>query len=726
MSGMKNDHANPRATIAFVIYYPFQFYVYKNVYQELKDEAEFIIDLGPFLPNKQPDDVRTQIEALLKKNNASYRILHHEDYFYPRYIERFLNQYSVLVSVWQRGCMTREVAYAKKRVHMTYGAGKELTTFDLNKVRFDLILAYGEYDHAFYTTLTHSVIIGNPKFDDWFRKKVNYLPDVEKRLKSERKTILYLPTHSDLSSIRELAAPLTALTDAYNVIVKLHYYTPREEPHLLALLTHPSLIVVYDDTDILPLLHAADVVVSDNSSAIFDAMLAGKPVIATDFLDAAYLEGEHKNIRTYRRGLVSALTYTDSIEQRVKRDGTVYRIKKPDELALRIESVLDNDSAREKRDALAMQLFSFREGTAGERAAQAIRALVTGEVLQKRFMYHALNHYTTQTLRRPFLFENKMTETKTHSETFTIFWIDEGTEEPEAPRLSIRALGELDYPDGMHEMVLVSPRAIDGTDIFPKNPNITIRQVQLQQGETLGSALSREVERSKGTVIAFTTSACITPVDWLKKLQSAYGRYPAIAGAGGYVITQKEHYSYADEIQYYRLGKLLGVEREPRFLFSLYEVTSRLLYQNPAGNLQNMSYKKDGVAIDSRIRTMQELQLHLKVAALTIGPLCFLPLPVTRVTARSLKRCIKDAFEEGVLNRIARNAIQSTGSFRTYSLFLVVYESFALTRMYRDVRYGATAFLLGMARWGGEVSGRFLIFSQKAEREFRETFLQNR
>ena len=58
------DTDTAHATIGFVIYYPFQFYVYKNVYRHLMDRAEFIIDLGASMPNRQTDDVLPAIEAL--------------------------------------------------------------------------------------------------------------------------------------------------------------------------------------------------------------------------------------------------------------------------------------------------------------------------------------------------------------------------------------------------------------------------------------------------------------------------------------------------------------------------------------------------------------------------------------------------------------------------------------------------------------------------------------
>jgi len=391
---MTSEKRNPNATIAFVIYYPFHFYVYKNVYERLKNDAEFIIDLTLFFPTKQADDVLPAIMQLLDAHGASYRVIGYDDRYDRARLTQVLAPYEVLVSVWLRGCINLPIASTKKRVHMTYGVGKELTTFHLNKMAFDLILAYGAYDHAFYSLITHSVIIGNPKFDEWFIGTVPSVPEsVIKFCDQGKKTLLYLPTHSDLCSIAELAEALCRLVQEYNVIVKLHYYTSREQPELVDLLQkQETMLILEDNVDLLPLLKKADVVVSDNSSAIFDAMLADKPLIVTDFHDASYLDVTHRASRKERRGDVGALTYSGSIEQRIKRDGTVDTIQSSDQLADAIHTILANDSKREKRTALAKHLFSFRDGQAGKRGALAIRELMQHGAPERPFLYHALRH----------------------------------------------------------------------------------------------------------------------------------------------------------------------------------------------------------------------------------------------------------------------------------------------------------------------------------------------
>ncbi len=82
-----------RARIGFVIYYPFQFYVYKNVYQELKQDAEFIIDSCFPFPHEQQNQLIHDIVELLKKHKARYRLLRIEDYRHATYLRHFFQSY---------------------------------------------------------------------------------------------------------------------------------------------------------------------------------------------------------------------------------------------------------------------------------------------------------------------------------------------------------------------------------------------------------------------------------------------------------------------------------------------------------------------------------------------------------------------------------------------------------------------------------------------------------
>jgi CDP-glycerol glycerophosphotransferase (TagB/SpsB family) len=129
-----------------------------------------------------------------------------------------------------------------------------------------LILSYGKRDHELFSYYTKSVIIGNPVFDDWFNNSldVEQIKDIKSRINQRKKTILYLPTHSDLSSIDLFFKELVRLKDSYNIIVKPYYLTLREELEKIKLLEKNNFIVYRDSFGLLLLLKIFDMVISDN------------------------------------------------------------------------------------------------------------------------------------------------------------------------------------------------------------------------------------------------------------------------------------------------------------------------------------------------------------------------------------------------------------------------------------------------------------------------------
>ena len=390
------QNPNPNAKIGFVIFYPFQFYVFKNVYKHLADEAEFIIDGGRFFPSPPPPGLLTDCEALLMNHGVFFRVLHCQDYKQPAYLADFFSPYKALVSLWMSGCIS--IAQTKKirKVHMNYGAGKELTMFGSHCKDWDLYLCLGPRVYDIIRLYTWAETVGYPKFDDWFNNEFddNFLTEFGKKLNPSKKIILYLPTHGDLSAINDLTDELIKLDETYNVLVKLHYYTSYEEPERMEKLKHSKIMLFSDETDLLPLLKITDVAVSDNSSAIFDAILADKPVVVTDFLSKHYLDVGHKRLRSFRfRFPEGALTYSQSIEQKIKKDGSVIAIKNPSEFQAAIKQALaDSQYFKDARKKLREEIFAFSDGKCGKRAAAAIKKLVVlKELPEKPILYHIFN-----------------------------------------------------------------------------------------------------------------------------------------------------------------------------------------------------------------------------------------------------------------------------------------------------------------------------------------------
>lgn len=387
------DDPNKQAKIGFVVFYPFHYYVYKNVYKHIRDEAEFIIDLGAFFPTEQPVELAENMVRLLQKENVNFRILYFQNYLEKDGLERFLSKYETLVSVWMRGCIVHPGVKEKRKVHMTYGASKDLVTYAVGKRIYDLVLSYGKRDYDIFSMYTAAEIVGNPKFDDWFNGNFDseLLENLSRHFDKNKKTILYLPTHGDLSSIDELADELKKIAGLYNTVVKFHYYTPREEPERIKKLQHPDITAFRDDTDLLSLLKIADLVISDNSGAIFDAILADKPLLVTDFLSKEYLDIEHKKPKYYRRGIARVLTYSGSIEQKIKQDKLIAKIENPSQLQEGIRQALKDDKHfKDERKKLRDWLFSFQDGNSGKRAAAAIKGLIGKELPERPLFYHLL------------------------------------------------------------------------------------------------------------------------------------------------------------------------------------------------------------------------------------------------------------------------------------------------------------------------------------------------
>ncbi len=392
--------------IGFVVYYPFQWFVHKNVFNELKEYAEVIIDLRPHSTRFAGSHLKS-IEDLLKKNNVKYRILEYDDYGNHSYLESFFAEYSALVSLWESGCMRIKETSHLKKICLTYGSGKELTMVRKTRAVYDLILAYGDRDSKLFSLFTTTKIVGNPKFDDYFNNifDEDLIKELNDKLDKKKKTLLYLPTHSDLCSIDVIAPELIKIKNKYNIIVKLHYYTVQEYPEFESLFIDNKIITYKDDTDLITLLKLTDIVLSDNSSAIFDAILADKKLLITNFLDQNFLDEEHKKIKILKRGIAGASTYSGSIENQIKQNKMVETLEDPADLESKLNGIFELDNYKESRMKVKEELFTYRDGKSAKRAAEEIMNLLNGKTVStKGIMYHA--NLNTENLSSKFYSNN--------------------------------------------------------------------------------------------------------------------------------------------------------------------------------------------------------------------------------------------------------------------------------------------------------------------------------
>jgi hypothetical protein len=219
--------------------------------------------------------------------------------------------------------------------------------FFVNRRRLQNFIAAGAIDG----TSTAPRLVGMPKVDclvDGSLKRDHILAGLG--LDPGRPTILYAPTWSASSSLNLMGLELVEglLARSWNVIVKLHDRSRDLRPFysggidwaakLGALMAGRS-GVLPAEADICPFLAAADVMITDHSSAGFEYLLRDRPLVRIHV--PALLEGSNIS-QEYVRLLADA---AQSVED-------------PREALRAVERALDDPSSRSaSRRAVAAELF---------------------------------------------------------------------------------------------------------------------------------------------------------------------------------------------------------------------------------------------------------------------------------------------------------------------------------------------------------------------------------
>lgn len=139
---------------------------------------------------------------------------------------------------------------------------------------YDAILCYGDYEADILNVYSDTFVVENSKYRNYRRKQ-----NVDKS-NLQKPTLLYLPTYGDISSIDSIIDIISGLKNDYNVIIKLHHGTSylKNETRRLEKLREITNGIYDQNTKLIELLEKADVVLSDNSGAIFEAVYGKVPV----------------------------------------------------------------------------------------------------------------------------------------------------------------------------------------------------------------------------------------------------------------------------------------------------------------------------------------------------------------------------------------------------------------------------------------------------------------
>jgi len=180
-----------------------------------------------------------------------------------------------------------------KKVFLEHGIGTKSTSFYPLVKEVDIYLVEGEQKYNTIASLypyfkDRLHIVGYSKFDDIVNldnakllKKYN--------LDSSKKTILYAPTFFP-SSIEKMPLNFPADFSECNIIIKPHYFTyeSKKYKNQLKRLEHWAKfanvkVLGVEEYNITPLLAISDVMISDESSAMFEFAMLNKPVISNRY-----------------------------------------------------------------------------------------------------------------------------------------------------------------------------------------------------------------------------------------------------------------------------------------------------------------------------------------------------------------------------------------------------------------------------------------------------------
>lgn len=139
-------------------------------------------------------------------------------------------------------------------------------------LHYDGVLLYNYEESEYLSAYCKTFLIGNLKFKN-FSKKQNDM--------GNKKRILYLPTYGKSSDIDCTINLVEKLRKKYVVYIKAHHGTDflKEEKFKTELLKKSCDLYFDSSQNIIDLLSEADLVLSDNSGAIFDSIYAGVPVV---------------------------------------------------------------------------------------------------------------------------------------------------------------------------------------------------------------------------------------------------------------------------------------------------------------------------------------------------------------------------------------------------------------------------------------------------------------
>lgn len=318
---MDNKKENKKFYVAFYIGYPYYIPHFLPISNYLKKIGKNIIYI---LSDNQNPDLMVKI---LEQENIPFLIgkenLYKNDYEFMFFANIFHEERSINAI----------------KLFLWHGIGTKPYNYEEALKTNDLLFTEGKYK---YNTITKKFPfyknkvkeVGYSKLDDInnsFEKNKEYL--VKKyELDKNKKTILYAPTFYP-SSIEKMSKTFPADFKGFNIIVKAHYlsFERKRYKKQVELFNKWSkyencVICNVDEYNLVPFLQVADIMISDESAAVFEFTALNKPVILNRFLKLrwSYIINPKKLMKRLDKGMDKYRLIGDNADNYIDMVNYVY------------------------------------------------------------------------------------------------------------------------------------------------------------------------------------------------------------------------------------------------------------------------------------------------------------------------------------------------------------------------------------------------------------------
>jgi tetratricopeptide (TPR) repeat protein len=250
-----------------------------------------------------------------------------------------------------------EYLHRTRCIGMQYSMAKDRYVNGPWRAMFDMTMTYGRYSAERIAHYCPTAPVGNPRFERWFADPTRRdLGPLTISLDRSRPAFLYLPTWGEFSSVDLFMNSVMELSSAHNVLIKVHHKTDTHEARRKEAVASRAIYSFGAMDDLLPLLDVADVVLSDYSGAIFDAIYVRKPIVL--------LQSDPASVIGRKFGF-------ESIEYS-RRDEIGPVVSSPNDLADTLASVVSGSiDFKAKNEGLRSEVFEYDQDS-GAIAAQVI------------------------------------------------------------------------------------------------------------------------------------------------------------------------------------------------------------------------------------------------------------------------------------------------------------------------------------------------------------------